>query len=116
MAREATEILVHEGASIDYDDEWDDVLRREFNESFEQASELFLHPAGSFSILKVANQNWPACTEDLYLPERPRTHSEALSRVIAQAWGAPPEPEDEVRTVGTAAGSDITRSIQVFVR
>lgn len=114
--RDASEVLVFEGRSIDFDEDLDDVHPRDFKNGFEQNPEIFLLSTFESPILKVGNKSWPECVAGLHLENRPRTYAEALQQAFLQGWGSIPESSDEMRTVGSVQSSDITRTVQVFSR
>jgi len=114
--RDTSEVVVFEGGSIDFAEDLDDVHPREFKNSFEQDSEIFLLSKYQSGILKVGNKQWPECVSGLYLADRPQTYADALRTAFTEAWVEGPEPNDEDRKVGTVSGSEITRMVQVFSR
>ncbi len=116
VIRDTNEVLVYGGVSIDFDEDSDDVHPRDFKNSFEQSSEIFLLPDFEVEILKIGNEKWPACVNDLLLAGPPHTYGEAFQQALAKAWGKAPDSVDDVRTVGTVLGSAITRTVEVFTR
>lgn len=116
VIEDVEELVVYEGSSITYDEDYDSVHPREFRDSFRVNSDLFLLSEFEETVLKVGNKNWPSCVNNLFLADRPRSYAEALRNAIKDAWGEAPEPTEIARSVGSVDGSEISRSVQVFIR
>ncbi len=107
-------IVVFEEESVDYDDDVDQVLKREFEQHFEADAEMFLLPT---DIPRFLKSDWPSSVPDLYIHGAAKTAEEAFLLALEAAWGGVPDYSDEEeQPVGDVLGTSIIRSVRIYDR
>lgn len=109
------ELSISFDGHFSYEEDMDDVLPREFRNSFEVDPSIAIVPKHNGSVLIVGQQRWPKM-----LTEEPIWGDSNLAQLVREilldTWGDSTEEEYEERKVGTVDGTPIYRSISIFTR
>jgi hypothetical protein len=106
-------LAVFEDENVDYDEDADEVLKRDFEQHFDPDSEIFLLPTHTPTFLR---SGWPANVPDLYVAGFPKSAEEAFTMALASAWGDVPGYSEEEQAVGDVLGTPIVRSVRIYDR
>ena len=109
-----TEFAVCFDGEFNYDEDYDDVLPRDFKSSFEINRDIAIVTKHDGSILSIGGQPWPRSLTGRSLGWGVSNLSVEVRRVLSEAWGESIEESEDDCEVGTVLGTEITRNIHIF--
>ena len=117
LLREKEEIVMFEHDEVEYDEDADDCLPRDFKEKFEPDKELMFVSDFKLSILTIGNQAWPQMIFREDSSNAPKTYSELIRSVVRTVWGPDFDESTDIRLVGGVGGfAEIEREVTILTR
>lgn len=108
--------MVSFDGEFSYDEDFDDVLPRDFRSNFEVFDGIYMVPKHDGSIIRSGDICWPRSISGTVTDSRISNLSVEVRNILKEVWSEEPEEAQEDIVVGTVFGSDITRQISVFRR
>jgi hypothetical protein len=98
-----------------YDDDIDDVMKREFRDEFKQADDVAIVLRHKGTILSGSGLSWPYSVTGRPVPSDSQVAAHVRT-IIAGVWGDEIEPDFVTCTVGKVGSTDIEREISTYTR
>lgn len=109
------EVLISFDGDFDYEEDSDDVLPRDFRDSFRTNEDVVVVLKYDGTIIPSSPSHWPRSLVGLDISDKSRVAT-YVRQIISRVWGDLHVESSEQREVGTVNGTEIEREVTVFRR
>jgi hypothetical protein len=100
VLEEGTEIYTYLQLQVEYDEEGDNVLAREFRENFVPNENIFFVTSDAPVLLRVGDRKWPECLPEYSTRQGVRTPWDLMLQIVGEVWGEDYERSEGIMDVG----------------